>query len=304
MSFLHAYVLLLLVVPAALLYWVWGGDRRRVVLPFDYGRAGSGRWWRFALNLAESVPPLALAVVVVMLAGPQRLGEPETKRALTNIEFCVDVSGSMTAQFGDGTRYDASMKAIDQFLTFRKGDAFGLTFFGHNVLHWCPLTTDVSALRCAPPFMRPEVAPPWMGGTMIGKALMACKQILATRQEGDRLVVLISDGDSSDLYGGATEDIIKALKAEHVTVFAIIIGEDRIQDEMVEITHQTGGEAFDVGDPAALQAVFKRIDSMKQTKLEKTIAETKDDFIPWCVAGLALVGVCSLSLYGLRATPW
>ena len=51
------------------------------------------------------------------------------------------------------------MKAIDEFLKIRKGDAFGLTFFGNNVLHWVPLTSDPSAIRCAPPFMKPENVP-------------------------------------------------------------------------------------------------------------------------------------------------
>ena len=54
-----------------------------------------------------------LALVIVLLAGPQRWDEPRTQRSLTNIEFCVDVSGSMTARFGDGDRYQAAMKAID-----------------------------------------------------------------------------------------------------------------------------------------------------------------------------------------------
>src|SRR6185503_6249203 len=117
------------------------------------------------LRMFESLPALILAVVILILAGPQAWSEPRTKRALTNIEFCVDVSGSMMAKFGEGDRYDASMAAINSFLDFRKGDAFGLTFFGNNVLHWVPLTTDPSAIKCAPPYMRPENAPPGFGGT-------------------------------------------------------------------------------------------------------------------------------------------
>src|SRR6201999_4394443 len=102
---------------------------------------------------------------------------------------------------------------IDQFLTFRKGDAFGLTFFGNNVLHWAPLTQDASAIRCAVPFMRPELAPPWFGGTAIGKALMACQSVLTSRQEGDRMIILVSDGMSSDLSNGEDVALAKRLKA-------------------------------------------------------------------------------------------
>ena len=304
MSFTYPLVLISLVVPAALLVGVWRREGRRVVLPFDHGRPGAGRRWRFLINLAESLPALVLAVVVLVLAGPQRFGEPKTKRALTNIELCVDVSGSMTSPFGDGSRYDTSMKEIDEFLNYRKGDAFGLTFFGNNYLHWVPLTSDVSAIRCAPPFMRPEMAPPWMGGTEIGKALRGCKKVLAERQEGDRMVILITDGDSFDLFGGNDLAVAKELKDANIAVFTIIVGYDQIQGEMQNICTLTGGEAFIAGDATALKAVFKRIDQMSQTRLEKTLAEATDWFTPYCIAGLALVGLGTLSLFGLRYTPW
>ena len=42
------------------------------------------------------------------------------------------------------------MKAIDDFLDFRKGDAFGLTFFGNNVLHWVPLDQRPLGRSAAP----------------------------------------------------------------------------------------------------------------------------------------------------------
>src|SRR5262249_37083343 len=153
------------------------------------------------LGLFESAPALLQVVAILLIAGPQRYGEPQTKRALTNIELCVDISYSMTTPFGDGSRYDTAMKAVDEFCTYRKGDAFGLTFFGNSVMHWCPLTADVSAIRCATPFMRPENVPPWFNGTEIGRALRACKQVLAPRQEGDRMIILVTDGESDDLFG-------------------------------------------------------------------------------------------------------
>jgi Ca-activated chloride channel family protein len=304
MPFAHPAVLFLLVVPAALLIWVWRRQSNRVVLPFDHGRQGSGKALRVFVTVAESLAPLLLAAVIVVLAGPQRYGEPRTKRVLTNIEFCVDVSGSMTAPFGEGTRYDGSMQAINDFLDYRKGDAFGLTFFGNNVLHWVPLTTDVSAIRCSPPFMRPEGLPPWFGGTEIGKALLACKNVLAEREEGDRMIVLVSDGLSSDLMSGADMEIAKTLKAHNIVVYSIHISDSEIPDPIVNITSITGGEVFNPGDPEALKTVFRRIDQMQETRLEKTHAETLDHFPPFCIAGLGLAAASVLCLFGLRYTPW
>jgi Ca-activated chloride channel family protein len=304
MNFGHPWVLLLLALPAVLLVSTWRRRGQRLVLPLDHTPVRSSRVIYGLVGLAESAPALLLAVAIVLLAGPERLGDPVTKRSLTNIELCVDVSGSMTAEFGEGTRYDASMRAIDEFLDYRKGDAFGLTFFGNSVLHWVPLTSDTSAIRCSPPFMRPEVVPPWFGGTAIAKAVLACREVLTRRQEGDRMIVLVSDGWSFDLDNGTDVDLAGKLKADRITVYAIHIGEENVPDPIVNLTALTGGEVFEPGDEAALAGVFQRIDAMQQTKLERTTPERHDFFLPCCFAGLTLVGLSGMSLFGVRYTPW
>jgi len=238
--FRHRSVLALLLLPLALLVWTWRRRGRALVLPFDHSGAAHGAWLAFFLRCAESLPALLLALVILILAGPQKWDEPRSKRVLTNIEFCVDVSGSMTARFDTGDRYEAAMKAINGFLDYRKGDAFGLTFFGNNVLHWVPLTTDISAFRCAPPFMHPQNLPYWFGGTEIGKALMACRQVLLGREEGDRMIVLITDGYSSDLDGGQDEVIARKLKADNITVFAVSIAPGNPTDGLTRISSITG----------------------------------------------------------------
>lgn len=304
MSFRYPVVAVLaIVVGLLLLAWTWYRPGRRTVLPADQVSRSRGLGWLIPVNLAESLPAFLATLVILLLAGPQKLGEPENKRELTNIEICLDVSGSMTAPFGEGSRYDGAMKSLNEFLSFRKGDAFGLTFFGSNTINWCPLTTDVSAIKCSPPFMRPEMAPPWMGGTEIAKALRYCRKVLNERTEGDRMVVLISDGDSFDLYGVADE-LAKDLTKDRISVFAILIGVGAIQEEITEITQKTGGEAFIAGDPEALKSIFKKIDQLKQAKMAKKIAEAKDDFRPYCVAGMVLLGLQLCMGLGLRYTPW
>lgn len=300
-------VLLGLILPGVLLALVWANrwllPYRRVVLPLDRARATGGWWWWVVLSLAESVPPLLLAVAVFILAGPQRNGPPQDKRSVTNIQFAVDVSYSMVEPFGDGTRYDASMKAIEKFLDYRKGDAFGLTFFGSNYVHWVPLTTDPSAIKCAPPLMRPEIVPRAFMGTMIGNALTGCKKELARREEGDKMIVLISDGESFDLPGNEA-DYIQKMAADGITVFAIIVGGSEPQDEIYTICRQTGGEAFRADDPAGLPAVFKKIDTLKQAKITPSIAETVDYYEPFALPGAVLLVLGTLALFGLRYTPW
>jgi Ca-activated chloride channel family protein len=304
LSFAHPIVLALLPLSAMLAMWIWRRRSGRVVLPFDHTLVGRGNRLAAILNLAETMPALVLAAVIFILAGPQRLSEPRTRRALTNIEFCVDVSGSMNAPFGNGTRYDASMQAINEYLDYRQGDAFGLTFFGNSVLHWVPLTSDTSAVRCAPPFMKPTQLPPWFGGTEIAKALLACKEVLTKREEGDRMIVLVSDGTSFDLHGGNDMRVAGILRQHNIVVYSIHISETEVPAPIANITTLTGGAVFAPGDPEGLKAVFQRIDAMQPARLEKTAAETLDDFGPYCLAGLSLLGLSLLASFGLRYTPW
>lgn len=298
------WVLLLLALPLLHLCWVWRRRGGRVVLPFDQGLAGSGRLLRAALGVVESLPALLLAVAVLLLALPQELAAPKEKRALTNIQFCVDISGSMTAKFGAGTRYDASMKAINQFLDYRQGDAFGLTFFGNSYLHWVPLTSDPSAFRCSIPFMRPENNVPGFGGTEIGRAVLACREELVARSEGDRMLVLITDGWSSDLGGGQDVEIARKLKRDGITLFAVNIQEQDARGEIVNLSRMTGGEVFNPGDTKALADVFATIDKMTKAKVEQGTAELVDWFWPFALAGLCVLGLYALAQLGLRYTPW
>lgn len=304
LPFRHKPVLFLLLIPALLLLWTFNRRGRGVAMPFDHGVNARGTWLRALLSLAEAVPALLLALVVLILAGPQRWDEPQTRRMLTNIEFCVDVSGSMTAKFEDGDRYDASMRAINDFLDYRTGDAFGLTFFGNSVLHWVPLTSDVSAFRCAPPFMRPQNLPYWFGGTEIGRALLACRKILTAREQGDRMIILVTDGYSSDLANGRDEEIARQLRDDQIVVYAVHVADGEPSDQLTHLASITGGEVFSPGDQQGLAHVFQRIDEMQKSRIEKTRTEAIDDYPPWCRAGLVLVGVALIALLGLRYTPW
>ena len=304
MTFGQPWALLLLVLPAALLAFTWMRRGGRVVLPFDFGRPGSGRVLRGLLLAAESLPAAVLATAVLLLASPQELSAPKVKRSLTNIQFCLDVSGSMQAPFGDGTRYDGAMAALNKFLDYRKGDAFGLTFFGHSVLHWVPLTNEVSAFRCAPPFMRPDRIPSWFNGTAIGKAVLECREVLVTREEGDRMIILITDGVSFDLHGGQDEEIARRMRQDRIVIYAVNIQEGEAPGPVVNLARLSGGEVFNVVDPPTLETVFQRIDEMQKTKLEKGAAEYVDAFWPLCLAGLILLGLHALLQLGLRVTPW
>ena len=305
MSFAHPWILSFLIMPLAMLFLGWTRHGAEVVFPFDHGQFRSRKFGFALLRFAASLPALLLAVSIVIFAGPQRQSEPRTRRVLTNIEFLVDVSGSMMSPYGDGNRYDAAMTNIMKFIDARKGDAYGLTVFGSDILHWVPLTTDPSALKCAPPFLSPATLPRWFGGgTLIGKGLESCLESLTQRGDGDRMILLLTDGYSSDLANGNDEIIAGKLRAANIRVYCIHIDHSEPPPEVQLIASLTGGQTFGAGDPAAMPEVFQRIDEMEKSRIERTSGETIDDFQPWALAGGGILLASVLAAFGLRFTPW
>jgi len=304
MTFAHPWLLALLVAPLALAVFFRRRGGRRVPLPFDHQPLPQARFLGFLLRTADLLPLLLLALAILMLAGPRRFEQPRSEREMTNIQFCLDVSGSMIAQFGPGNRYDAAMESLNSFIEYREGDAFGLTVFGSSVLNWVPLTNDVSAFRCATPFLRPENLPPWFGGTMIGMALRSAEKTLLSSDTGDRMIVLLSDGDSFDLSNGMDVKIAQSLAANGIKVYAIHIADGGVPDPVALISSMTGGEVFAVGDPAALDAVFAQIDEMQKAPLKRVTPDPVDFFEPFALSGLGVGALYLLTLFGLRHTPW
>ena len=262
-SFGHPAWLALLIVPLVLAAWEVVRRGPRVALPLDHSDKQSNRWLGRLVVAAQLLPALLLAIAILLLCRPLVASVPKEHRRLTNIEFVLDVSGSMEAQFGEGTRYDAAMKAIEDFTTDRQGDAFGLTIFGNEVLRWTPLTQDLSAIRSATPFLRPNDLPSQFNGTSIGKGVLYCGETLAARGEGDRLMVLISDGESSDLGQQRSREIGQQLAAEEIVLYVVHIGDFEPPADMYDLAHPTRGQVFSAGNPAALASIFSHIDRMQ-----------------------------------------
>ena len=338
MTFAHPWVLLLLVLPAvllviellrvgngqqpALLARLLGG---RLTLPVDIGLNAPQRaarpWLRGVLTAATLLPCVIAALVLVALAGPQRLGPPRQERVLTNIEFVLDVSGSMSSPLGGAgeSRYTVSMEAIKQFLERRKGDAFGLTIFGSETVRWVPLTRDLSAIQSAGPFLDPSTMPSPLNGTRVGFALRYSMETLRRSEEtgedgkavsedgakgGDRMIVLITDGFSSDLDGGLADKIGNELREAGIVVHGVQVGEDSTPAQLLEVVTPTGGQVFNAKDAAGMNTIFEAIDKITPTKVRGKQPETIDWLAPVLIALMAVTGVHGVCLWKLRWTPW
>jgi Ca-activated chloride channel homolog len=322
MTFLHPQWLAFLALPVILAFWEWVRPGQRIALPFDHGRQKRGLLLRFLVLCANCLPAGLLAMAILFLAHPVTFMPPEVERKLNNVQIVLDTSGSMAENHGSQaegrhTRFDSAMDSILQFTNYRKGDAFGLTIFSRHYIHWLPLTLDTQSFALARPFIvpnNPKLDPPEMGRhglpddlwgiTLIGKALLGASELLAQRPTGDRMIILITDGESSDIKPPRDAEIIAALQAQNITVFGILMTEEPIEPALVGIARGTGGEVFNAVTPEALQAVFQRIDEMKKVVVLEKKPQVADHYDPFLPPAIGLAALSILALFGLRFTPW
>jgi len=301
MTFVYPWVLLLIVLPILLSVWLLQRRAWGIALPFDHQEHPNRMFLGGLLKFWELIPSLLLSVIILMVAGPQIQRIPREERVLTNIQICMDVSRSMSMD----NRYQMAKKAIEDFIVSRKGDALGFTLFGTQQIRWTPLTKDIATIRRALPFADPNNQPPFMGGTLIGAALRFCRDnMVAEAGEGDRLLLLVSDGMSADVNGGNAVELAEEMKAAKITVYHVHVGTDPVPSEVTEIANTTGGEAFVATDENGLRRIFKHIDRMKPARFKAATAIPMDFFQPFAMVGLCLLGAFCLGAFGLRYTPW
>ena len=322
MIFQYPQLLGLLALPVILAFWEWVRRGQPLALPFDHGKQGRGFVLRFLVISAHCLPSLLLAVSILFLAHPMAHTPPEVERQLNNVQFLLDTSGSMAEDHGSQAqgrhrRFDSAMDAIEDFISYRKGDAFGLTIFSRHFIHWVPLTLDTQSIPLSKNFIQPDnprVDPPgtprrglpdelW-GITKIGKALYGAAEMLSERPTGDRMIILMTDGESSDILPPLDTPVINYLRSENITVFTIMLNGDKISDPLIRITRASGGEVFNAITPEALDNVFRKIDEMQKVVILEKRPQVVDYYEPLFLPAIIVLSLSVIALFGLRFTPW
>ncbi|MEM7138054.1 MAG: VWA domain-containing protein [Myxococcota bacterium] len=224
---------LLLLVPVLLGAYVWAARRReRTTERFGATETvsplivGDGRWWRLARAIAMV---LGVALLVITLAGPQYGSRTRVLRKQgIDVVIALDFSKSMLARDVRPSRIDRAKAELEQLLNDLDGDRVGLVAFAGDAMAF-PMTVDYSAIRLFLRDLGPMDMP--VGGTAIGKALIASKRLIERSNEGQneannptrrsRVVILFTDGEDHE---GDPLAAAEALKAAGIQVYTVGIG--------------------------------------------------------------------------------
>lgn len=268
------------------------------------GQAGGGGAWRVGRLLLW----LAWASLCVALARPQQLGEPVSPpQQGRQMMLAVDVSGSMSEpdmMLGNQVveRLSAAKAVLADFLDRRAGDRVGLLIFGERAYTLTPITADLATVRN-------QLADSEVGlagrDTAIGDAIALAVKRLREQPEGQRVLILLTDGVSN---AGVLQPLRAAelAKAEGVRVYPVAFGGDggmslfgvqiAAGDDPVDeatlrrIAELTGGRAFRARNTDELAGIYAELDRLEPITAEGAAVRPYIERYAWPLALAMLLG--------------
>lgn len=247
---------------------------------------GLPRTWRTRLwLLPAALELLAMALVVVAMAGPiERVPAPPTPPA-RDILLCLDVSSSMAATDLQParSRHQIGVALAADFVRSRPQDRLGFVAFARFADLRCPLTRDHVALTelLASLAMVEKEGPE--DATAIGAAVARAAKALRGSAAKSKVVVVVTDGEENVATALAPDEIAPLHAAQlcaevGIRVHAVVVGRGNQKPDgrfvaldttaVQQLATTTGGRFFTASDGAALAAVYAAIDALEATAIQ------------------------------------
>ncbi len=292
---------------------------QRLAAASAQGDTRSRRGW-----LAVAVKALAWALLVGAAAQPQWVGPPQAVPTQgRDLMLALDLSGSMRTP-----DFEVRGRAIDRFSVVRAvardfalhriGDRVGLVLFGTRAFLQAPLTPDLPTV--AKLLDESDVG---LAGeeTAIGDAIGLAVKHLRERPEGERVLILLSDGENN---AGVLDPKRAAELARDagVRIYAIGVGTGAQavstpfgsravgggsgpdESALRGIAEETHGKYFRADDTESLVAVYREIDALEPTSGDPATVRPVRPLFPWPLgAALAIAGLLGLGGAAGQAAP-
>jgi Ca-activated chloride channel family protein len=199
--------------------------------------------------------------------------------------LAVDISGSMGTedlQLGGQlvNRLTVVKKVVGEFIEARDGDRVGLILFGTNAYLQAPLTFDLPTVDR----LLIEAPVGIAGGkTAIGDAIGLAVKRLRQRPDGDRVVILLTDG-ANNVGEVAPIKAAELAAQDGIRIYTVGVGADEMrlpsllgvfgsrvvnpsaeldEDTLTDIATTTGGRYFRAQNTAKLIEIYDLIDDLE-----------------------------------------
>ena len=203
-------------------------------------------------------------------------------------------------------RLTAAKAVLADFLDRRVGDRVGLLVFGQRAYALTPLTLDRDSVRDQ---LRDSVAGLAGRETAIGDAIGLAVKRLRDQPEGQRVLILLTDGVNT---AGVLEPLKAAelAKSEGVRIHTIAFGgsggaismfgmtlpmpggEDEIDEATLkQIASQTGGQSFRARDTEELAGIYAELDRIEPVKQEGQRVRPRIERYYWPLAVSLIVAL-------------
>ena len=249
--------------------------------------------------------------LVLALARPHWIGEPILlPQSGRDLLLAVDISGSMRVE--DMVIANQAVRRIDavrdigaEFIERREGDRVGLILFGSRAYMQSPLSFDRDTVK---QFLS-EAQIGFAGSeTAIGDALGLAVKRLRDKEDGDRVVILLTDGQ--DTASSVDPLDATALAANYgVKVYTIGIGADEMlvpslfgnrrvnpsaeldEETLSAMAESTGGRYFRARSPDELAKIYDLLDLLEPTQTDGATYRPQQSMLHWPLGGAWLLSV-------------
>ncbi len=242
---------------------------------------------------------LGWLALVTAHAGPHATGAALLTPSGRDLVVAVDLSASMAEKDmsragGAIERISAVRDLLGAFVAERRGDRVGLIAFASDAYLIAPLTFDTRAVAQ----MLDELAIGLPGRkTDLGRAVGLSVQVLKKEPPAERLLVILSDGETNS---GDLSALDAAALAEETGITIHMIGFAREIDGanarfMRDIAARTGGRYFDAETPETLGEIYAEINRIAPVSTHGNRPHLRKDWT-WIPLVLAL-GLLSLIVW-------
>ncbi len=258
---------------------------------------------------------LAVAMLSLSLMNPKVGTQMKTvKRQGIDLVFALDVSKSMLAEDVNPNRLEKAKYLASNIIDELKGDRIGIVIYAGSAYPLLPITTDYATAKLKLSLASPNLVPSM--GTALSDALKFSQQFYDNKDQKNRLLVILSDGEDHE---EGWEQEAGRLKEMGIQLITIGLGTEKgapipIKNSRGQITDykkdyngevvvtkkneailrnmakKTGGQYFDGHHATSvIEGVLEHIENMEKTEFEAVQVSDYQDQFQWFLGAAILL---------------